>query len=520
VSGNLSRGRGRLAVLRRVGLIPERIWPLQLSSWSFQTRQRTGASEPLDGSDTLPDAAASKHLPLRLLLLGFAIGVQGYQEIPSEWVRAALGLSGASALSFLVMSLSLACICLAVSPYLPGWLSGKVGWSLGWVALIVCLILGVLGLRQVGLMAVESFQAPFYPNDGTLLDHNAANLLLHGQNPYTSSDIVAAIRDFHQPAEYTTPLQQGVLVHQQNYPSRDQLRALMAQEPVGHPDQVLEFESHVSYPALAFLALVPLAWAGLPTVLPFYLLCLALLAVIGLRSVRRDLRWWVALLFLADLPVLNSTLAGDLDVFYILLVFLAWLWWERWWVSAILMGLALASKQIAWFYLPFYLIFIYQRRGFRDAINRLGLAGLLFVAINLPFIVIDSGAWLAGILAPMRDPMFPEGVGLIALSVGKLLPFLPRDAYTALEAVGMVGALAWYIRHGRTRPEAAMVLAVLPLFLAWRSLPTYFYFCDLPAALLLALAPRLATQKTGETRAAALIAEAKPVQLVFSEEVS
>ena len=33
-----------------------------------------------------------------------------------------------------------------------------------------------------------------------------------------------------------------------------------------------------------------------------------------------------------------------------------------------------------------------------------------------------------------------------------------------------------------------MVLAVLPLFLAWRSLPSYFYFCALPAALLLAQA--------------------------------
>lgn len=498
-----------MSAFRRAGFIPEHIWPLQLGTWSFK---QYGIGDS-DGKAWLDD------VPARLLLLGLAVGIQAYQEIPSEWMSALLGLAGAEALSFLMMTLSLVCLCLAISPHLPRWLDGKAGQIIGRIALFGCLLLAVLGLRQVGLMVVESFQAPVYYNDGTLLDHNAALLLLHGQNPYTNSDIVAAIRDFHQPAEFTTPLQQGKLLKQQAYPTKEQLRALMAQEPIGHPDQVLEFESHVSYPALSFLVLVPLVWAGMPTVLPFYLLCLVVLAVIGLRSVRRDLRWWVALLFLADLPVLNSTLAGDLDVFYILLVFLAWLTWRRWWLSAALMGLALASKQIAWFYLPFYLIFIYQRRGARDTAARLGIAVLLFVAVNLPFILMNSSAWVTGVLAPMRDPMYPEGAGLIALSIGKLVPFLPRSAYTVLEGLGMVGALIWYFRWGRERPESAMLLAVLPLFLAWRSLPTYFYFCALPVALLLAQSKQVRTQQTGATGTITPIAEVKPVQLVLSEEV-
>lgn len=506
-----------MALLQRTGLIPARIWPLQLGMWSFGRQQSAAA---LDQANTLAEGASAHHLPLRLLLLGLAIGLQAYQEIPSEWTRGAFGLSGASALSFLMMGLSLLALCLAVSPRLPGWLIGKGGRALGWFALVSCLLLALLGLRQLGLMMVESFQAPVYFNDGTLLDHNAAYLLLRGQNPYTSSDIVAAIREYHQPAYFTTPLQQGVLAHQQDYPTKAQLTALLAQEPVGHPDQVLEFESHVSYPALSFLALIPLVWAGLPTMLPFYFLCLALLAVIGLRFVRRDLRWWVALLFLADLPVLNSVLAGDLDMFYILLVLLAWLWWERWRLSAVLIGLALATKQNAWFYLPFYLIFIYQRRGFREALARLSLATALFLVVNLPFIVLNGGAWVAGVLAPLRDPMFPEGAGLIALSLGKLLPFLPHTAYTALEGVGIAGALIWYYRWGRKRPEAALVLAVLPLFLAWRNLPTYFYFCALPTALLLASTQRLNAQETGEAREGTLVTEAKPVQLVLSGEVS
>jgi uncharacterized membrane protein len=509
-----------VALLQRTGLIPARIWPLQLGAWSFGRQQAGVAAPASDEADVLAEEASAHHLPLRLLLLGVAIGLQAYQEIPSEWTRGAFGLSGASLLSFLMMGLSLITLCLAVSPRLPRWLIGKVGRALGWFALVSCLILALLGLRQVGLMVIESFQAPVYFNDGTLLDHNAAYLLLHGKNPYTSSDIVAAIQDYHQPAYFTTPLQQGALAHQQDYPTKAQLAALLAQEPAGHPNQVLEFESHVSYPALSFLVLIPLVWAGLPTMLPFYLLCLALLAVIGLRFVRCDLRWWVALLFLADLPVLNSVLAGDLDMFYILLVLLAWLWWERWWLSAVLIGLALATKQNAWFYLPFYMIFLYQRRGLRDVLRQVGLAVALFLAVNLPFIILNGGAWVAGVLAPLRDPMFPEGAGLIALSIGKLLPFLPHGAYMALEGAGIVGALIWYERWGRERPEAALVLAVLPLFLAWRSLPTYFYFCALPIALLLASDRRLTAQRTGEVREETSMIEAKPVQLVLSGEVS
>jgi hypothetical protein len=509
-----------VALFRRAGLLPEQIWPLQSGSWAFGGHRSAAAVSAAKQADKVDGDVISHQLPLRLLLLGLAIVLQTYQEIPSEWVRGLVGLAGAETLSFLMMALSLVLLCLAVSPRFPGWLTGKAARALGWAALISCLILAVPGLRQVGLMVFESFQAPVYYNDGTLLDHNAASLLLHGQNPYTSSDIVAAIRDYHQPAYFTTPLQQGALANQQDYPGKEQLQALMASEPVGHPNQVLEFESHVSYPALSFLALVPFVWAGLPTVLPFSLLCLVGLAVIGLRFVRRDLRWWVALLFLADLPVLNSVLAGDLDMFFIALVALAWLFWERWWVSAALFGLAIATKQNAWFFLPFYLIFIAQRHGFRDALRRVSLALLLFLAVNLPFIVWDGGAWVAGVLAPLRDPMFPEGAGLIALSVGHLLPFLPKIAYTVLEGAGIVGALVWYMRWGRARPEAALVLAVLPLFLAWRSLPTYFYFCALPVALLLARAQPVTAQETGETGAALPASEVKPVQLVLSGEVS
>ena len=68
------------------------------------------------------------------------------------------------------------------------------------------------------------------------------------------------------------------------------------------------------------------------------------------------MRPWVLLLAIANVPMIVSTIGANLDIFTILLLVLAWLWRDKRWASAVMLGLALASKQRAWFYLPFYLI--------------------------------------------------------------------------------------------------------------------------------------------------------------------
>jgi uncharacterized membrane protein len=395
----------------------------------------------------------------------------------------------ATMLSFVLMTVSLICLLLAVAPRLPS-LPQRTHRAISRIVTLGCLTLAIGGLGFFIYIGFACFRPQVYYNDGALLDQNAAVLLLHGDDPYSRSDIVAAARAVHQPAQYLTPLRQGRLAHQANYPSASELEVLLAREPVGHPSQVAEFETHVSYPALAFLTLTPLIWAGSPTTLPLYVCCAVLLAIICIRSARRDWRWWVALLVLADTPVMSAALTGSIDVLCVLFVLLAWLQRRHWWASAIWMGLALATKQTTWPYLPFYLIFVYQFSGLRDATRRFTVACALFLAVNLPFIAVDSGAWIAGLLAPMRDPMYPSGAGLIALSVAHIAPYLSRNFYLVLECLGMAAALALYWRWARVRPDAAMVLAMLPLFLAWRSLPSYFEFCALLTIALLASHPR------------------------------
>jgi len=183
-------------------------------------------------------------------------------------------------------------------------------------------------------------------------------------------------------------------------------------------------------------------------------------------------------------PMWAAAIGGSLDIFYILLVIVAWLLRDRRWSSALFLGLAIASKQIAWYFVPFYFIMIWRQQSLKEAIYRTGIAGILGLAINLPFILWNPHAWLTGILAPVADPMFPMGVGIVSLSVAHLLPYMPQWIYTALEAGAMLLMLVWYWRICRKHPEAALLLAVIPLFFAWRSLLSYFYCAAFPLFIL------------------------------------
>ncbi len=353
------------------------------------------------------------------------------------------------------------------------------------------LALGVVmmcfGVYQLGNGLLANFAAPSYPNDGTTLDHYAALMLLHGKDPYEASSMAAAAHTLHQQGEFTTPLRLGPLadVSWLDYPQRDALRALMNAAPDYPASASPEFESHVSYPALAFLALVPFVWAGLPSVVLFTIICWGVFAVFAWRAVEPALRPWLVLALLADVPVLEAVASGESDILVMVLIFLAWLWWERPIWSTIALGLALAAKQQAWFFALFFAVFLIQRLGWRAATQRLLGAGALFFAINAPFILHDPRTWLAGIAAPMADPMWPLGTGLITLANERILPLWPQWVYSVLTFVCLGVAVIWYTHVGARRyPVTALVLALLPFWFAWRSLSTYFFFGALPMLVL------------------------------------
>ena len=381
-----------------------------------------------------------------------------------------------------------------------------------WQRIVVILLL-ISTLAGAGELVASTvmgfFMTPIYKNDGTSLDMNAAILLTEGRDPYVDSSILDVVRRFSILPIWTTPLRAGQFASSASYPTPDQLSRVLAHDL--KTGKAPEFESKVSYPAFAFLSLVPFAWLKTNNALPLYLMCYLLIVFIGWKAVRPEMRPWLILLSLANVSMLTSVLNGIVDILYILFILLAWLLREQRWWSVVFLGLACATKQLAWFFLPFYAILIWRHSGPKEAAARLGVAGGIALVINLPFILWNPHAWLAGVLAPVADPMYPSGVGIVALGLTPIFPLLPGLVYSTLEALAMLFCIAWYWRVCKSHPEAAMLLAMLPLFFAWRSLPSYFYCIALPLFIL--QATQVLTHRPLKPDIIVLAVETSPAQV-------
>jgi len=289
----------------------------------------------------------------------------------------------------------------------------------------------------------------------------AAGLLLEGKHPY---------RDFDVHASYT------------KYP--------VSQYSITYHDDGSALNAY-TYPAGAFLIDLPFEALGLDI---RWLYALSGVALLGLVV-------WLAppavALLALGYAVLHSFLslwtagAGVGEPLWTLLVALAWLLRAKPTTSALAMGAALTIKQLSWFFFPFWVLSAYHQGGVRAAIRAAVISGGVFAATNLPFAVTDPQGWLQGTLGPMLFPLPVMGFGLARLGT-LLLPDWPKTMYTALEVAALLGGLVLFFKRGRQLPTLAMVLPWVPLWLAWRSLSSYFYMLPLLVLIVLFAQFRLA----------------------------
>ena len=59
---------------------------------------------------------------------------------------------------------------------------------------------------------------------------------------------------------------------------------------------------------------------------------------------------------------------------------------KNYWLSAICLGLAVATKQTAWF-VSFYLILLFKTQGVKRLLTVLSIIAGVFVVTNLPFAI-------------------------------------------------------------------------------------------------------------------------------------
>lgn len=288
-----------------------------------------------------------------------------------------------------------------------------------------------------------------YHVDSVAAVHRAAEILIAGGDPYRDLDVSAALARFGLDPALATNLIDGSPVHAYNYP------------------------------ALSFLIPAPFIAAGLQDIRYVYLLEIVALVIVLVARARVPWRPAIVAVVVGNAVISRQNVLAGVDPFWAIATLLAFLLIARRWWSPILMGLAVASRQPAWFFAPFYVLAVWQRSGRAAALRASAIAVVVAVIPNLPFFIVAPGSFLFGVTEPLLDALEPYGVGLIRFSTDGYLPFLPRGAYAVLSIGALIGFLILLVRKWRDLPTGVLVFPSIALWLAWRSLQNYFSFAGI-----------------------------------------
>ena len=329
-------------------------------------------------------------------------------------------------------------------------------------------------------MLLRQMEQGFQYNDSTALERQAAENLLIGKNPYAHANIITAMLKYNGASARITPLHTGRLINVFPTPSENQLNKIW-DTAIHHPSHSPpEIESNVCYPAGLFLLPAPFIAAGLKDIRIVFIIFVVAGLAYATWKIPPDRR----LLFIAfaaiSLELWNCLADGETGSVVFPLLLIAWVSLGRnQLLSSITMGLAVATKQTAWFFLPFYLILLWHKSGMGSFLKASSIIAGIFLLINAYFIIIGPQLWLSSVLAPMTSPMFPNGVGIVSLVVSGFINIRSSIPFAVLEAIVFIGGALWYARNAKRYSFAGPILAVLPLFFAWRSLLNYFFYIQI-----------------------------------------
>jgi len=301
-----------------------------------------------------------------------------------------------------------------------------------------------LALATFVLAAMALLLGKGYHVDAVTVPHVAAQQLLAGHDPYTTFDLPTALAQFGINPELVTHYEDGT-----------ELRSL-------------------NYPAMNFLLVTPFIALGATDIRWIYLAEILALVFILLRKVRIPWRPLVSAGVVGNTVIVRQNILAGVDPTWWALLTVAWIFVESRWLSPIAVGLAMASRQPAWFAAPFYIVAIWKRNGRAEAFRRTAIIAVAALVPNLPFMIDNPAAFYDGVAAPMLGALPPYGVGFVRLGLDGAFPLLPRAVYGVLAAVSFFAMLAILWRYWRRVPIGALIFPFVPLYLAWRSLQNYF----------------------------------------------
>jgi hypothetical protein len=323
-----------------------------------------------------------------------------------------------------------------------------------------------------------------YHTDALSFVHIDADLVLQGKNPYSDNNAFW-LAELRWPESLATPMMNGVHLGNDplNYPTNSRLLNLLRYEALNPAARTNDFDPATvhNYPAGIIWLVLPLIWAGVPSMLWVNLLAYAAMIWLILMQAQRRDRAALLTLFIFSPVIIDFMLFDNIDTESIVFVLAAWIWMAKPRTSAILFGIACAVKQLAWFVAPFYLLEVVRREGWLAALKRAAWMAGAFAVVNLPYIITSPQAWFHSIMVPMSDPMFPLGYGMITLAQSGLVPLMSDHVWTLIVLAVMGGLLLFQWKRKEITSDG-IFLGLIPLWFSWRSPMNYLVLIPVLAA--------------------------------------
>lgn len=279
-----------------------------------------------------------------------------------------------------------------------------------YAVVLVCLVIA-------SVLAYEAMYGLSHSNwngvDELAYNYYASYLFLHGANPYTQS-------------------MEPILTSRGIYPS-----------------VVLNgsYEYEYDYPALSFLAYVPVTALGIssPYSFVFILIFFSIFSAFAVywksgfgNHVLIPIAAWLFLSF-SLVSVSNTFLAVSIFLLF------SYILKKKPVASGLLLGLAASVTQLTWFALPFFFVLMLRQHGKKAAAIQFLVSGVIFVLINLYFVILSPSATIRNLFAFVRGDktafLWPKHNAVFR----KLLPcFIPhhRDHLGACFYLVSGGALS------------------------------------------------------------------------------
>ena len=302
--------------------------------------------------------------------------------------------------------------------------------------------------------------APYATDEGALVD-TAGRALADGHNPYTVVWTGAHVLTHSG----ITPTMSGGVIDRFDYPAMSALMAAATHWLLpSQPSAALVGLVGLLGATLLMFVLLPAPWRSAAT-----MVCLGL----GLYLLPFARQGYPSVLLLPFLVMAvykwtrvgrNGRLGG-LGV-----------------VSALGLGLACATQQIAWFLAPFLLsglVLLWAgnhgwRRACRLFLQYAGVAVVAFAVVNAPFAVWNFDTWRTAMTTPLVARTAPHGQGLIGLTYDIINGSGALHAFSYAAAALALGLFASYVIFIRKLGPAMAVLPWLIFYLSIRASDRYF----------------------------------------------